>query len=356
MSALNLLVVDDHPQNLSLLRQFLEQAGHRVVTARSGEEAIERFQEACPDTILMDVMLPGMGGIEATRRIRRLAGDRWVPIIFVSALGQNHDMVRGLEAGGDDYLPKPIDLTLLAAKILAMQRIAAMQARLAAATEELTRYRQAAEQEQEVARNLMEMMIQAVSTTDDGLRMWLEPATRFSGDLLVASRSRVGHLYVLHADSMGHGLTAALPLLPIAQTFRTMTERGITLPVIVSEMNTQLRRQIPRGYFVSATMACVDRRNRVVEVWNGGNPTGLMVDGGGRVLRRFASRHVPLGILPAEQFEADTEIWQAAEDCVGGQLVLYSDGLGEARSPEQQPFGEAGVLAALAGGGDQHGA
>lgn len=349
MSALNVLVVDDVPQNLGLLEQFLIQNGHRVTAAMTGMQAIDLFQEQRPDVVLMDVMLPDISGIEATRRIRELAGDHWVPILYISALGHSEDMVRGLEAGGDDYLTKPVDLALLDTKIRAMQRIADMQRRLEITARELEQYRSVAEREQETAQALMALMIKSASIGEPGLQMWLEPATRFSGDLLVASRSRFGHLYVLHADAMGHGLTAALPLLPIAQIFRTMTDRGLTLPVIVQEMNASLRKQIPRGYFVSATLACVDRRNRVIEVWNGGNPAGLVVDDQGIVLHRFESRHVPLGILPPEQFESHTEIWQSREP--GGHLVLYSDGLTEACDAAQRPFGEEGLLAALGRGG-----
>ena len=354
MNSLNVLVVDDVLHNLSLLAQFLNQSGYKVCTAASGQQAVDVFRSERPDIILMDVMLPDISGIEATRRIRDLAGDRWVPILFISALGQSEDMVRGLEAGGDDYLTKPVDLVLLGTKLKAMQRIAAMQAQLAETAKVLETYRNEAEREQETAQTLMELMIKAASAEDPGLKMWLEPATRFSGDLMVANRSRFGHLYVLHADSMGHGLTAALPLLPISQIFSTMSARCITLPGIVHEMNASLRKQIPRGFFVSLTLACIDRRNRVVEVWNGGNPPALLVNAAGEVLRRFESRQVPLGILAPEEFVAETEIWQLQED--GASLVLYSDGLAEARDADGQPFGEERVMQALRQDGDKHAA
>jgi two-component system, HptB-dependent secretion and biofilm response regulator len=354
VNPLNVLVVDDVLHNLSLLEQFLNQSGYKACTAATGQQAVDVFQAEQPDIVLMDVMLPDISGIEATRRIRELAGDRWVPILFISALGQSEDMVRGLEAGGDDYLTKPVDLALLGTKIKAMQRIADMQAQLAETAKVLALYRNEAEREQETAQTLMDLMIRAASTEDPGVKMWLEPATRFSGDLMVANRSRFGHLYVLHADSMGHGLTAALPLLPISQIFSTMSERGITLPVIVYEMNASLRKQIPRGFFVSITLACIDRRNRVVEVWNGGNPPALLVNAAGEVLRRFESRQVPLGILAREEFVAETEIWQLQED--GASLVLYSDGLAEARDADKQPFGEERVMQALRQDGDRHAA
>ncbi len=112
---------------------------------------------------------------------------------------------------------------------------------------------------------------------------------------------------------MGHGLAAALPLLSIVQTFRTMIELGYKLPVIIHEMNASLQRQIPRGFFVSATLAAIDRHNRTVEVWYGGNPAALWVKEQGEVMQRFESAHVPLGVLPSERFEAHTSVRQLGD-------------------------------------------
>lgn len=350
-SALKILIADDLAQNTTFLRKCLEDDGHAVHVAASGEESLVLFDRESPDLVLMDVMMPGMGGYEATRRMREMAGDRWLPIIFISALDHSIDMVRGLDVGGDDFICKPVDLTLLKAKIRAMQRIAGMQHKLAEATDELHRYRESAEFEQEIARELMTLMIKAASTEDAGLEMWLEPAARFSGDLLVANHSNAGHLYLLHADSMGHGLAAALPLLPTAQIFRTMSERGFTLSTIVREVNAQLVRQIPRGYFVAATMVCVDRENQVIEVWNGGNPAALLTGEGGNLICRFESMHPPLGILDATRFDSRTQAWQSEQDWT---LSLFSDGLVEAEDATGRPFGEAGVLAALLREGATH--
>lgn len=151
MKGLDVLVVDDVEHNLELLDRFLSQAGHRVITASSGLQAVEMFRMHRPELVLMDVMLPDISGLEATRRIRALAGERWVPILYVSALGEREHVVESLAAGGDDYLTKPVDLAVLDGKIRAMQRIADMQSRLAATTRELERYRDAAEQEQATA-------------------------------------------------------------------------------------------------------------------------------------------------------------------------------------------------------------
>ncbi len=350
-ASLKVLVVEDVAKNMLLFTRALERAGYAVVGAESGEEAIARYRAECPDVVLMDLMLPGMDGCEAVARLREIDAGRWVPIIFVSGRSENSDIVRALEAGGDDYIGKPVDLALLLTKLRSMQRIAAMQRRLALTAAELEEYRQAAEQEQAIAHDVMARMIESSSIEDPGLQIFLAPARRFNGDLLIANRSLNGELYVLHADSMGHGLAAALPLLPLAQIFHAMAVEGHSVPAMVHEMNAQLYRLLPPGRFVSAALLRVDRANRLVEIWNGGNPAVLLVDAEGGVLQRFEPRHLPLGVLDAAAFDATTRAVQCNDFC---QLVTFSDGVTDARNAAGAKFGEAGVLRAIARGGDIH--
>ena len=217
---------------------------------------------------------------------------------------------------------------------------------------ELEAYRQEAELEQEMARELMDRMIQASATDLTCIKTWQMPATRFSGDLILANRSLNNHVYVMLADSMGHGLTAALPLQPVSQIFRTMTDRGFALATIAREMNSQLRRLMPVGRFVSVTLARIDRANNLLEIWNGGNPVALAVDDRGEVLRRFPSRHPSLGPLAPGEFNADTEIWQWHGP---SHLLLLSDGLLEVEDADGQPLGEERLVQAIQNSPDIHG-
>ncbi len=340
------LVVDDTRSTLDMFRVALSQAGHSVITAASGEEAIERFLADKPDMVLMDVVLPGIGGIEATRRIRALDTGYWVPIIFVSALSQRDDMVRGLEAGGDDYLAKPVDLDLLLAKIGAMQRIAALKGKLRETNEELEAYRKASEHDLVLARELMEHMVMRSSAPVDGVELWLQPSANLSGDLVIAQQFFNDRVYLLLADAMGHGLPAALPLLPLAQVFSAMTRQGFTIPAIIREMNSLLKALLPTGNFVTATLLSIDRTNRLVEIWNGGNPPALLLDAEGKPVRKFISRHPALGILAKDGFDASTELFQWNDEC---WLTLYSDGLLDATNPQGAHFGDERIIASLRG-------
>ena len=142
---LKILAVDDTEMNLNLLARFFSKKGHEMITATNGQEAIERFESEQPNLILMDVMMPVMDGYEATREIRQRSGEKWIPIIFMSARAAIEDQVAGLDAGGDDYLTKPISMRIFDAKIRVMQRIANTSDVLSSHANELEKYRAAVE-------------------------------------------------------------------------------------------------------------------------------------------------------------------------------------------------------------------
>jgi CheY-like chemotaxis protein len=108
-----LLVVDDHEANVMLLSSYLSGAGYRVAVARNGLEAIERTSTERPALILMDIQMPGIDGLEATRRIRNLPDVASTPIVALTALAMPDDREKALAAGVDDYVTKPLQLSKL---------------------------------------------------------------------------------------------------------------------------------------------------------------------------------------------------------------------------------------------------
>ncbi len=130
---LKVLVVDDTATNRQIVSVFLKKLGQDVVLAEDGAQAVEKFQRDTFDLVLMDVMMPVMDGYEATRRIKALCGDRWVPVVFLSALDKDDNLVAGLDAGGDDYLSKPINFVVLQAKLRSLRRAIEGNRRLAEA-------------------------------------------------------------------------------------------------------------------------------------------------------------------------------------------------------------------------------
>lgn len=112
-----ILIVDDLPTNLGLLFRHLERAGFRVMAAQDGPAALSQVQQDPPDLILLDIMLPGVNGFEICRRLKADQTTRDIPIIFMTALSDINSKVRGFEAGGADYVTKPLEFQEVLARV-----------------------------------------------------------------------------------------------------------------------------------------------------------------------------------------------------------------------------------------------
>lgn len=144
---MKILVVEDTQSSLQLICEIVAQQGHTPIPCQDGTEAIALFDSQKPDLVLLDVVLPDMDGFHVAQQLRQLeTHGEWTPIIFLTVLSNDEDMARGIAAGGDDYLFKPVSEVVLNAKIRAMQRIIQMRTslvvlarRLDAANQELRR-------------------------------------------------------------------------------------------------------------------------------------------------------------------------------------------------------------------------
>lgn len=334
---MTVLVVDDTANNVAIACHVIKRMGLNFIVARSGEEAVEKFLAESPDMILMDVMMPGIGGLEATRRIRQAAGTRWLPILMVTALTREEEILEGLRAGADDYLTKPLSLPVFQAKIEVFQRITKLQ-------QELSAYYRQAEDERQLGARLMEYMVNREGLGDPALRYRVTPAWHFSGDLIAAARTPGKCHHILLSDGMGHGLPAAMASLPQFDTFYAMTELGYGIGRIVEVMNSRMHTMMPQGRFSALTLVSINPVMGTIEVWNGGNPHPCLVDASGKIVKRWKSRHVPLGLLPPEEFSSELEVYSYDGD---GQLFLWSDGLTEAENAEGEQFGAERACATL---------
>lgn len=474
MTVHHVLVVDDTATNRQILSVFLKKLGHTVDLAENGEQAVSKFATHAYDIVIMDVMMPVMDGYEATRRIKAMCGDRWVPVVFLSALDKDESLVTGLEAGGDDYLPKPVNFVILEAKLRSLSRALALRREVEdarrfnqAITDNLldaviiinetgliefanpaathtfgypqsemigrnismlmgephrTRHdgyisnyiggsapriigtvgreveglhkdgrffplslsvsefrdngrrmfvgalrdiseRKEAEQklrenarvlqiyhdereaENVLASEILDQLMRRPGLSDPRLRYWMNPASHFSGDIAAAALADDGRFYVLLADATGHGLAAAISVLPVLTLFYDSIESGLSLDRILAKINGQLRISLPIGRFVACTCLSIDPSSGHCEIWMGGMPSALLIDGTGKLVREIPSIHLPLGIdaFDWERSAAST----LAVPGAGCQLVFFSDGLIEARNPAGEEFGRQRLMAAL---------
>ncbi len=343
----HVLVVDDTATNRQILAVFLKKMGHTVELAVDGADAVAKFAARPYDLVIMDVMMPVMDGYEATRRIKAMSGERWVPVIFLSALDKDENLVTGLDAGGDDYLPKPVNFVIFDAKLRSLTRTLALRRELDVTRRNLQRYHDEREAENILAAEILEQIMQRPGLSDPRLHYWVSSVSSFSGDILAATMAINDRFYVLLADATGHGLAAAISVLPLLTQFYDSAGAGVPLDRIIYRINTQLCAALPVGRFIAATFVCLDRQGAGSEVWLGGMPAILLVDAAGTVIKSLDADNLPLGV----DFLLQDAVTTRRLNCQypeGAQMVLYSDGLVEAQNEAGEPFGIERLAAALA--------
>ena len=200
----------------------------------------------------------------------------------------------------------------------------------------LQAYHDKQEEENALTQDIIMRLVQREGLSSSQLHYWFSPAATFSGDIVAAVQSPKGGFYVLLADATGHGLTAAITVLPVLSVFYSLAERGCPIGEILAEINRNLRATLPTSRFVAATMLYIDGSENTAEAWIGGMPELQLLDPDGRLVRTLASSQLPLGIVDFDsEISATTQIsWEA-----GSQFVMYSDGLIEAANMAGEPFG-----------------
>jgi PAS domain S-box-containing protein len=200
--------------------------------------------------------------------------------------------------------------------------------------------------EQKLASDLLQRLWEAEKADKSGLTIWrgenLPGKRYFSGDLLLHA-SCYGHTYVLHADSMGHGLVAALPLLPLGDLFYALARSGHMVGAIAANLNRMLFERMPRGRFVSATILRINPNHRSIEIWNGGMPPIVLFTAESANPTQIGGEHPALGVVPPDDFNANTLEWQWDAQ-YPQRLFSYSDGLTDAQNADGEIFGQGRAL------------
>ncbi|MGH1462018.1 MAG: ATP-binding SpoIIE family protein phosphatase [Neptuniibacter sp.] len=326
-----ILIADDMRLNREILGQMVKELGIQVAFAVDGHEAVEQYIQLKPNLVLMDINMPGIDGIEATRQIKQHAGDGFVPVIFVSG-AEGQDVIRqAIDAGGDDYIQRPFPLELLEGKIVALLRISHLYGQVA----HLNRLRA---HEEEVAEQLFSGAVLSSNVALDQIRIHKQAAETFSGDVQLSAFRPNGDLNVLLGDFTGHGLTSTVGALPLSETFRAMTAKGYDAEEIVVQINRKLNSLLPTGMFLATGIVTL-AQDGSAKIWNGGLPD-IMVISGGAVKARIVSNHPPLGIIRGLS-DLHFEHFKLEPD---EHVLLLSDGVLEAENEQGDMFGEERLL------------
>ena len=339
-----ILVVEDDAINRTVLARQLAMVGVDAEMACNGVEGLERWRLGRYGLVLSDLHMPVMDGFEAARRIKQLAGEELVPIIFLTSLSENEALVQSIEAGGDDFLSKPYNPLILEAKIKAMNRLRRLQATVLEQRDLIARHNGHLLTEQRVAKAVFDKITHSGCLGAANIRYLQSPYALFNGDLLLAAYKPSGEMHVLLGDFTGHGLPAAIGAMPVADAFYSMTARGYSPSEILCELNAKLKRILPLGMFCCAALLSIDTQRRLLEVWNGGLPAGYLRRVADGHYVELPSRHLPLGVLENNVFDASCEVHPLA---AGDRVLLLSDGVLEVCNAAGESFGEARLRSLL---------
>jgi len=339
---MKVLVVDDQATNRAILSWLLEDEGHEIVEAEDGERAVEAYQKHDVDIVLMDVMMPVMDGLEATKQIKAIQSDgNYVPIIFLTALDDDKALSQCLESGGDDFLSKPYNDAVLKAKIAAHMRIRELTKVITKNNAELTLHNSRWQREQNIVAHIFNKALEHNLSDCESLRSHIAPASTFNGDILLSAPSPAGGLYVFLGDFTGHGLGASIGTLPIAHSFEQLVLRHLSVGEIAFEFNKMLNSMLPDYMFCCATILELSVQGDSVQVWMGGLPDAYLLGSDGTIKETICSRNMPLGVEHNEKFNKGFEVKLLAP---GESVVFFTDGIIEAENPAGEFFEEERLL------------
>ena len=345
-----ILIVDDILTNRFLLSQMLVALGDfEVVEAVNGKEAITLFEETHPDLILMDVNMPVMDGYESATAIKKLCGNEYTPIIFVTALSSEASLANSLASGGDDFISKPFSAEVLESKVNVHLRIRELNLQLNHKNKILTAHNEQLSHEKELIEHFFENALKQSFLDKDVIKYHMSSMSTFNGDVFLVKRAPQGGLYLVMGDFSGHGLTAAMGTLPVALIFFKMAEAGAAVGDIARELNFELNKLLPVGMFFAATLLELNSRGDVMTVWMGGVPELYCLSKKGDLKEVIHSKHMPLGILGDSEFSLATQVFDVE---IEDKIYLYSDGIIEANNPQGEQFGDARLKDILINEGD----
>jgi sigma-B regulation protein RsbU (phosphoserine phosphatase) len=328
----HILVVDDNRLNRLQLSRSLEKQGHRVAVAEDGRQALEMVQADSFDLMLLDIVMPEMDGFQVLARLKADERLRDIPVIVISALEDMDSVVRCIELGAEDYLPKPFDAVLLRARIGACLEKKQLRDREVAYLKQINRDLELAWQIQAglLPDRLPEIPGWQFAAT-------LKPSRQTSGDFYDWIPLPEGQLGLLVADVADKGMGAALYMALSRTLIRTYAPQYHLQPErVLAAANQRLLADANIGVFVTVFYGVLDPATGTLAYCNAGhNAPYLLRAGGDGLVQALSPTGMALGMSRGGRWAQST-----VQIARGDTLVLYSDGITEAQDAEKAFFGD----------------
>ena len=326
-----LLVVDDNEDNRYTLTRRLTREGYdNLTTATTGREALELLQSKSFDLVLLDIMMPDMNGYEVLERMKTGGQLRDIPVIMISALSEIDSVIRCIELGAEDYLPKPFNPTLLRARIGATLEKKRLRDEVRASLARL-------EEEMDAARKLQLGMLPQVfpACTPERpveVHAFMEPAREVGGDLYDFFYAAPNLFCFLVGDVSGKGAPAAMFMARTrslvrmaAELLRKAGENQMAPGLIAEAVNRELYQNNDDRMFVTLFLGLLETQTGALGYINAGHPVPHILRATGEIEHVVASPDMPLGVRSKTAYRTGTLTLQP-----GDGMFVATDGVIEA--------------------------
>jgi sigma-B regulation protein RsbU (phosphoserine phosphatase) len=335
----SILLVDDNPTNLQVLFQTLEGVGCKLLIAKNGNGALAIAGKARPDLILLDIMMPDIDGYEVCRQLKADPATADIPVIFLSALGETEDKVKGLHLGAVDYITKPFQPDEVIARVNTHLTIHRLKREVESQKDQL---KHELEVVSEVQRKLLPKKLPEIN----GFKLAAHYETsRYAGgdyyDILEVPENRWGFLI---ADAEGHSAPAAVLMAMTCALFRAYSGSPDDPAAVLHYLNQHLCK-VAEPSFMTALYAVYDAGQQTMRIARAGQPLPMIYRAAEKKAFELDSPGVyPLGIEPYEIEIPVTEV----KLLPGDRFLIYTDGLSERFNAAGETYGEERLLKPLA--------
>jgi sigma-B regulation protein RsbU (phosphoserine phosphatase) len=339
-----ILIVDDERLNINVLNELLK-SNYKIMAAINGEQALKAASSKNPpDLILLDIMMPEMDGYEVCKRLKADDQTKDIPIIFVTAMGQESDETKGLELGAADYLTKPISPAIVEARVQTQIKLQRGRKDLQLAYELIEAHKTRMEKELNVARDIQLSMLPKTfpEHNDFTLHAIMNAALEVGGDFYDYFFIDEDNLCLCVGDVSGKGVPAALFMAITKSMIKSRAADDLSTANIMTHVNREISQNNESSMFITVFLSILNLKTGELTYTNAGHNPPFIKHAGSEI-DRIDQRHGPV----AGAVEGFTYKESSLFLSEGDTLLLYTDGVTEAISSANELYGEQRLINTL---------